>query len=210
MNDTGDIILSHCKISRSNRTIRGDGNIITGTYCRVFGDSNIIRGSNTFVSGDYNDIEAANCTIYGYKNRVTPGLSSRYVSTTKYSEPEAPARESTVNFTPNAWTAPAPAQATPAVVSSSAPPPPPVRSGTDIEDVRDLKYTNEQLPDGAAACVICFEREPDVIAMPCMHKRFCGVCVVRMNDEKTQVNEKTKKMKCSLCQKDVDKFAKVY
>jgi hypothetical protein len=140
-------------------------------------------------------------------NRVTPGMGSRYVSTTKYSEPEAPVRESTVNFNPAAWNNESPA---PSVSSSLPPTPPPVKSGTDIEDVRNLKYTSEQLPDGAAACVICFEREPDVIAMPCMHKRFCGVCVVRMKDEKTQVNEKTKKMKCSLCQKDVDKFAKVY
>lgn len=204
------------KTTGANLTIHGNDNLISGNGCTVFGDHNVIKGSDAFVSGDHNVVEGGNCTVYGYANKVKPGLGSRYVSTAKYSDTEAYAvsgRESTVTFNPEAWDEEAGrSRARAPVVLSSAPPPlPPLaKEGTNIEGVRNLKYTSEKLPDGAAACVICIEREPDVVAMPCMHKRYCGVCVMKMHEEKTQFNYTTKKMKCSLCQQDVDEFRKVY
>lgn len=82
--------------------------------------------------------------------------------------------------------------------------------GTNIDGVVELTYPDEERPDGAPCCVVCMSREPDVIAIPCRHKQFCGVCVVGMKNNNSPINPATNKIKCPVCNADVDTFGKVY
>ena len=59
-------------------------------------------------------------------------------------------------------------------------------------------------------CVICLEKAPICVAMPCMHVAYCVACARSMSLRENGRPKRHGTVKCAKCRQSVDKFARVY
>jgi hypothetical protein len=222
-------------VSGNQSKVTGDGNTVSGNQSKVTGDGNTITGKNSDVRGDGNtrmeSEGASNNSGYNFPfanvrnnaqevffsaGNITINTNNQSDVWSNHRETNVGAgqvqnndnarrvlllgRDITVNQT-NTAAVRGPRDFSRPVLDTPA--------GTIVDGIAELKYTEEQ-PEGSPCCVICLDREPNVAALPCGHKKFCGICVMEIKEKNTNINQNTKKIQCPVCKSDVDKFAKIY
>lgn len=225
------------RVTGSNSRVTGNDNYVNGNHMHVTGDNNHICGDYSIIVGEYNRIQGQNCQINGHRVDTRVSRQDRQLWQLRVGNfIEISPREFIISriwsFVQSLVWSVVPCLFWSREQNTPRPPNPfreftmldggpgflieeesernsLVPVVTNIEGIKELKYTDEERPEEAPCCIVCLSREPDVVAMPCGHNNYCGYCVVKMRDEKIPVNYETNKIKCSLCMQDVDEFAKV-
>lgn len=190
------------RISGSNLVVVGNNNLILGYDNEVYGDNNTIQGDRVKVwgcknkimgnfakvfTGDYNSIDTNNQTgefMYpsGIHNTfVVRPPPRRVVSTVKKEKKRARENDDDILF-----------------VEGPLP--------TDV-------LHDKSIPDGSdqKACIVCLERVPCCVALPCMHLSYCIACARRMCFCQTGVELYERgKVKCAECRVAVDGIKRTF
>lgn len=226
------------RVTGSNSRVTGNDNYVNGNHVYVTGNDNEIRGDYSTIVGEYNRVQGQNCQINGQIVSTRVSRQNEQLWQLRFGNfiEVSPydfiiyqiwsfmqslvwsvvgcffrSRDQNTPMPPNPFREFHIMHEGPRFIfgedfedEGNAP----GGAATNIEGIKELKYTDEERPEEASCCIVCLSRKPDVVAMPCGHNNYCGYCVVKMRDEKIPVNYETNKIKCSLCMQDVDEFTK--
>ena len=200
------------RISGSNILVVGDDNLILGYDNEIHGSNNTIRGDRVKVcgnnnkitgnfakvlSGDYNSIDTNNNTgEFVYPS----GINNTFVIRPALRVNIAAARPLVVHSR---------------VIEKKK------RARDADEDVRFVEgplptdvHQDKNVPDGMVdqkTCIICLERVPCCVALPCMHLSYCITCARSLcfGASGTELYE-VGKVKCSECRVVVDAIKRTF
>ena len=212
-------------VTGSNSVVTGNRNLVVGNHVQIIGDDNRITGDCSMIVGENNYVAGQNCQINGYRVDRQFSRQNRHlleprpmmgnfiiISRTEslfswiWSFVQSLAwsifgcffwsREQNTPMPPNPFREFTILDGGPVFIldeedETNAP----GGAATNIEGIKELKYTDEERPEEAPCCIVCLSRESDVVAMPCGHNNYCGYCVAKMHNEKILINRQTHKIK---------------
>jgi hypothetical protein len=211
---------SNQRISGSNLVVVGNNNLILGYDNDVYGNNNTIQGDRVKVWGDKNKIRGSFAKVFsGSDNTIDCRSGTGQIISL--------GRNNTFVVHPP-----------PIRPLAARPPPPPVAAAPPRRLVLTIKKEKKRarddddgevlfvegplptdvlhdksIPDGSdqKACIVCLERVPCCVALPCMHLSYCIACARRLCFGQTGVELYERgKVKCAECRVAVDAIKRTF
>lgn len=216
-------------VTGSNPVVIGDRNTVTGSNASVTGNGNRVTGSNARVIGNGNTVTGTNATAEGNGNTVKSHGSSSIVQNMTGSWSSSSSSSSSIGQ-PNRVVIGSglgnmmvfnnyPGSVIGGVVTGSGDEK--NKRQREEEEERETQYVEGPLPtdlpedvaepDSGKACVICMERKPICVALPCMHQCYCVECARSMCFGVEGVDLKEQgSVKCAKCRSPVDSIKRIF
>jgi hypothetical protein len=213
---------SNQRISGSNLVVVGNNNLVLGYKNEVYGENNTIQGDDVKVWGDKNKIKGRRIHIISGSDNIIDGfgqilsMGSNNIFLVHPSPPSPPIRRLTARPPPPAAAAPPPRRLVLTIKKEK-------KRARDDDDGEVLFVEgplptdvlhDKIIPDGNAdqkACIVCLERVPCCVALPCMHLSYCIACARRLCFGQTGVELYERgKVKCAECRVAVDAIKRTF
>jgi hypothetical protein len=215
-------VCSNQRISGSNLVVVGNNNLILGYDNEVYGNDNTIQGDRVKVWGDKNKIIGNFAKVFtgDYNSIDTNNQTGEFVypsgrNNTFVVRPP-PIRPLAARPPPPAAAAPPPRRLVLTIKKEK-------KRARDDDDGEVLFVEgplptdvlhDKPIPDGNAdqkACIVCLERVPCCVALPCMHLSYCIACARRLCFGQTGVELYERgKVKCAECRVAVDAIKRTF